>query len=321
MSSSSENSISRMDHPAATCSSPSSSDQQSVLSRRLRIDEIKERRRRFHKETAERWILEQQFGGSDHSSNGSAPEQPIFETTAPPLPRKVIERSENFIKISSRRTEEKTAAAVSITDNTKHVEMRNAGAERDVTVPSTTPTKPLTDRNSFLNAFEFFSRGGGGSGGAAGSPEDNPTEDIPPPLPKPRSVRGSVPNIVSERTGVFCTSASTLVRSGSAGSNTQPPSKQTTTVRTTLLKFQHPQPDHDNTTSEGATTSPNNFVKRRSALRLDWEKKEDDTSTSSTSVRTKVGIFVNERRRRGNATVGIRDGELHLRDQYSQGKT
>ncbi|CAL8070140.1 unnamed protein product [Orchesella dallaii] len=35
------------------------------LTRRLRIDEIKERRRRFHKETAERWILEQQFGGDE----------------------------------------------------------------------------------------------------------------------------------------------------------------------------------------------------------------------------------------------------------------
>lgn len=46
---------------------PSSPDQASEVmsSRRLRIEEIKERRRRFHKETAERWILEQQFGVED----------------------------------------------------------------------------------------------------------------------------------------------------------------------------------------------------------------------------------------------------------------
>lgn len=56
---------------------PSSPDQpgEMLSSRRLRIEEIKERRRRFHKETAERWILEQQFGvggqGEDGGGGGS----------------------------------------------------------------------------------------------------------------------------------------------------------------------------------------------------------------------------------------------------------
>lgn len=93
--------------PAQSVQSPSTSSPSSDMltsTRRLRIDEIKERRRRFHKETAERWILEQQFG------------------------------------------------------------VRDGRQERSDSVDAS--EKP--DRNSFVNAFEFFSKGTGGAEGAGG---------------------------------------------------------------------------------------------------------------------------------------------------------